>query len=224
MPHAIDPSTHSAISRQSFVEDRVNSTIHGAGLLLALVALPLLILDAISRGGAWHIVSFSVYGATLVAMYGASTFYHATRHEPRKRWLQVVDHSSVYLLIAGTYTPFTVVTLGGGWGWSLFGVVWGLSVVGIALKIWLGDRFEVLSTLVYIALGWLVVIAAGPLLRNLEWGGVLWLVAGGLSYTAGTIFYLWERLPFNHAVWHLFVLGGSVCHFLAVLLFVRTLG
>jgi len=218
------PTSLSPISRQSYVEDVVNSAIHGVGLLLALVALPLLIVDAALHGNGWHVVSFSIYGGSLVFMYAVSTIYHATREERRKRWLQVVDHASVFLLIAGTYTPFTIVTLNGGWGWSLFGVVWGLSTVGIGLKIWLGDRYDVLSTLLYIALGWLVVVAIGPLVRSLELGGLIWLLAGGVVYTAGTIFYLWERLPFNHAVWHVFVLGGSVCHFLAVLLFVRTLG
>jgi len=224
MPRTLDPPALCPISRQSFVEEGVNSAIHGVGLLLALVALPLLVVEASLHRTAWHVVSFSVYGASLVIMYATSTIYHATRHERRKRWLQVVDHSSVYLLIAGTYTPFTIVTLRGGWGWSLFGVVWGLSAIGIGLKVLLGDRYEVLSTLVYIVLGWLVVIAAGPLVRSLELGGLIWLVAGGLAYTAGTIFYLWERLPFNHAVWHVFVLSGSVCLFFAVLLFVRTLG
>jgi len=207
------------ISRQFWVEDLVNSATHGVGLLLALGALPVLIVAASLYGNVWHIVSFSIYGATLVLMYGTSTIYHATRYVPRKRWLQVVDHSSVFLLIAGTYTPFTFVTLNGGWGWSLFGVVWGLSAVGIGLKTVLGDRFELISTLIYIALGWLCLVAIVPLVHNLPLGGLVWLFVGGVAYTAGTIFYLWERLPFNHAVWHLFVLTGSVCHFFAVLLF-----
>jgi hemolysin III len=224
MPRAITASDVCPVSRQSVLEDAVNSLIHGVGLLLALAALPLLVVFATVYGNAWHIVSFSIYGASLLLMYLASTIYHATRQVHRKRWLQVVDHASIFVLIAGTYTPFTIVTLNGPWGWSLFGVVWGLSVIGIGLKTVFGDRYEVLSTIVYVVLGWLCVIAIVPLVRNLAPGGLAWLVAGGVTYTVGTIFYLWERLPFSHAVWHLFVLGGSVCHFLAVLLFVRHLG
>lgn len=211
------------ISRQTVIEERVNSAIHGLGLLLALAALPLLVVAAVRYGSVWHVVSFSIYGATLVLMYAASTIYHATRHVPRKEWLQVVDHVSIFLLIAGTYTPFTFVTLRGGWGWSLFGVVWGLAAVGIALKVVFGDRFEVLSTLVYIAIGWLALVAIVPLVRALPVGGLVWLFLGGILYTAGTVFYLWERLPFSHAVWHGFVLAGSVCHFFAVLYFVLLL-
>ena len=207
------------ISRQSLLEDLVNSATHGVGLLLALSALPVLIVAASLYGNAWHIVSFSIYGATLVVMYGVSTIYHATRDVPRKRWLQVLDHASIFLLIAGTYTPFTFVTLNGGWGWSLFGVVWGLSAVGIGFKAALGARFELISTLIYIALGWSCLVAIVPLVRNLPVGGLLWLFVGGVAYTAGTVFYLWERMPFNHAVWHLFVLPGSVCHFFAILFF-----
>lgn len=208
------------ISRQTLREDLVNSALHGIGLLFALAALTALVIGAVLHGTVWHVVSFSIYGASLVLMYGSSTLYHATRRVTRKQWLQVVDHASIYLLIAGTYTPFTFVTLRGGWGWSLFGIVWGLALAGIVLKVLLGDRFELLSTLVYIAIGWLVLVAIVPLVRSLPPGGIAWLVAGGLLYTVGTVFYLWERLPFSHAVWHGFVLAGSVCHFLAVWLFV----
>ena len=224
MPSTLTHAPISPISRQSPLEDAVNSATHGVGLLLALAALPMLVVAAVLYGSAWHIVSFSIYGATLVLMYAVSTVYHATRHHRRKRVLQVLDHASIFLLIAGTYTPFTFVTLNGGWGWSLFGVVWGLSGVGIGLKIVFGDRYEIASTLVYIVLGWLCLVAIVPLVHQLALGGLIWLFTGGVAYTAGTIFYLWERLPFNHAVWHLFVLAGSVCHFFAVLLFVGTLG
>jgi hemolysin III len=208
------------VSGQSLLEDVVNSAIHGLGLLLALGALPLLVVAASLYGNAWHIVSFSIYAATLVLMYAISTLYHATRYVPRKRWLQIVDHSVIFLLIAGTYTPFTFVTLHGGWGWSLFGVVWGLGTLGIVFKAVFGDRFTLASTLVYVALGWLGMVAIVPLVQRLELGGLAWLVGGGLAYTVGAAFYLWERLPFNHAVWHVFVLAGSVCHFCAVLFFV----
>jgi hemolysin III len=208
------------VSGQSLPEEVVNSAIHGLGLLLALAALPLLVVAASLYGSAWHIVSFSIYAGTLVLMYAISTLYHATRHVPRKRWLQIVDHAAIFLLIAGTYTPFTFVTLHGGWGWSLFGVVWGLGTLGIVFKTVFGDRFTLASTLVYVALGWLGMVAIVPLVQRLEPGGLAWLVAGGLAYTVGAVFYLWERLPFNHAVWHVFVLAGSICHFCAVLFFV----
>ena len=204
------------ISRQTVREDTVNSSIHAVGLLLALLGLVMLVVEASRAGDVMLTTGVTIYGATLVLMYAASTIYHATRHVPRKTWLQVVDHGSIFLLIAGTYTPFTFVTLGGGWGWSLFGVVWGLAVVGIAFKAVFGDRFELASTLIYIAMGWVVVVAVRPLFHNLELGGIVWLFVGGVAYTAGTVFYLWERLPFNHAVWHLFVLTGSICHFCAV--------
>lgn len=216
----VSPSSRapiSPVSGQTLLEDRVNSATAAIGLLLALGALPALVVAASLQGSAWHIVSFSVYGTTLVLMYGAATVYHAARNVDRKRWLQVVDHGSIFLLIAGTYTPFTFITLNGGWGWSLFGVVWGLSAVGIGLKTVLGDRFELASTAVYIALGWLCVVAVVPLVRGLSIAQLLWLLAGGVTYTVGTVFYLWERLPFNHAVWHGFVLAGSACHFMAVL-------
>ena len=224
MPRALSPFDVCPVSRQSVVEDLVNSLIHSVGLLLALAALPLLVALASTFGSIWQIVSFSIYGASLLLMYAVSTIYHATRQVRRKRWLQVVDHGSIFVLIAGTYTPFTFITLNGPWGWSLFGVVWGLSIVGIGLKTVFGDRFDVLSTIVYIALGWMCVVAAVPLVHNLPPGGLVWLVAGGVTYSLGTVFYLWERLPFNHAVWHVFVLSGSVCHFIAVLLLVRALG
>ncbi|HKI99640.1 MAG TPA: hemolysin III family protein [bacterium] len=207
------------VSGQSVAEDSLNSATAGVGLLLALGALPVLVVAASRYGTVWHVVSFSIYGASLVLLYGVATLYHATRQVRRKRLLQVLDHASIYVLIAGTYTPFTFITLKGGWGWSLFGVVWGLSAVGIGLKAVFGDRFELISTLVYIAMGWLCLVAVVPLVHNLAWGGLALLFFGGVSYTAGTAFYLWERMPFNHAVWHLFVLTGSVCHFFAVLFF-----
>lgn len=205
------------VSGQSVLEDRVNSATAGFGLLLAMGALPALVVTASLTGSAWHIVSFSIYGASLVLMYAAATVYHAARNVRRKRRLQVLDHGSIFLLIAGTYTPFTLITLNGGWGWSLFGVVWGLSAVGIGFKTVFGDRFELASTALYIALGWLCLVAVVPLVQGLSISELLWLFVGGVMYTAGTIFYLWERLPFNHAVWHGFVLAGSACHFIAVL-------
>jgi len=206
--------------RYSVAEEIAHATTHGVGLLLSIAGLVLLVVLASIRGDAWHIVSVSIYGSTLVLLYAASTFYHAI-HLPRaKKVFRVLDHAAIFLLIAGTYTPFTLVNLRGGWGWSLFGTVWGLAILGVILEAAAGKRVRVLSHILYIGLGWLVAIAVKPLLTSVATGGLLLLVAGGLAYTGGVVFYAWRRLPFNHAIWHVFVLAGSVCHFFAVLLFV----
>lgn len=205
-------------------DEIVSSATHALGLVLFTGGTALLVVLASLWATPWHIVSFSIYGASLVLLYGTSTVYHAI-HRPRiKRALQVADHSAIFLLIAGTYTPFTLVPLNGGWGWSLFGVVWGFAVVGIVLKLFFTGRFERLSTIVYIGLGWLAVIAIVPLVRTLPVGGMAWLVAGGVAYTVGALFYLWDRrVPYFHTVFHLFVLAGSLCHFFAVLFYVLNL-
>ena len=197
-----------------------NCLTHGVGLVLAVVGLPVLVVFACLYGNAWHIVSFSIYGATLVLLYGASTLYHGSRRLQQKRILQIIDHSCIFLLIAGTYTPFALVTLQDGWGWSLFGVVWGLSGVGIAMNILLAKRNDLASTLLYLAMGWLALFAIVPLRENLHMGGMFGLFLGGGAYTIGTVFYLWKKIPFNHTLWHLFVLAGSICHYGVVLFFV----
>jgi hemolysin III len=201
-------------------EEIANSITHGIGLLLSLTGLALLVVLAILKGTAWHIVSCVVYGVTLVLVYLASTLYHSVPSERTKRILKILDHSAIYLLIAGTYTPFLLVTLRGGWGWTLFGIVWGMALLGIVFKIFFLDRFRAISTTGYVAIGWLAVIAMKPLLAMLPTGGILWLVAGGMAYTLGVAFYSWRRLPYNHAIWHVFVLAGSVCHYVAVLIYV----
>ena len=201
-------------------EEIANSVTHGIGLVLSLVGLAVLVALAVLRGGALHVVSCTVYGVTLVAMYAASTLYHSARSRRAKRALKVLDHCSIYLLIAGTYTPFMLVTLRGGWGWTLFGLVWGLSAFGVVFKVLMVHRFRLVSTLTYLAMGWLVVVAIEPLVALTPGGAILWLVAGGLAYTAGTLFYMWKRLPYSHAIWHMFVLGGSACHYCAVVLYV----
>jgi hemolysin III len=198
-------------------EEIANSVTHGIGLCLSLAGLAVLVALASVRGEALHVVSCAVYGTTLVAMYAASTLYHSARSPRAKHALKVLDHCSIYLLIAGTYTPFTLVTLRGGWGWTLFGVVWAMSVLGILFKLFFAHRFRVMSTLIYLTMGWLVVVAVEPLVRLTPRRALLLLVAGGLAYTAGTVFYMWKRLPYSHAVWHLFVLGGSACHYSAVM-------
>ena len=202
-------------------EEVAHSVLHGIGLALSIAGLVVLVVLASLRGTAWHIVSCSVYGATLVILYSCSTLYHAIQAPRVKRVLRVLDHSSIYLLIAGTYTPFTLVCLRGGWGWSLFGVIWGLALAGVVLKPFLLGRFPILSPILYILMGWLVVIAVKPMLASLPLYVLLWLGLGGLAYTVGVIFYACDgKLPYNHAIWHLFVMAGSLFQFVAVLLLI----
>ena len=197
-------------------EEWWNSVTHGLGLVASVTATVLLIVFAALGGDPWLIVGVSVFGTTLVLLYAASTLYHAVGSPRAKGWLRSLDHGAIFLLIAGTYTPFVLVPLRGGWGWSLFGVVWGFAVVGVVFKLLAAERFPRISTAVYIALGWVVVVAIVPLVRRVPAATLGWLLAGGLSYTAGTIFYGCHRVPYGHAIWHLFVLGGSACHAIAV--------
>ncbi len=201
-------------------EEVANSVTAGAGFLLSIAGLVLLIVAASFHGNVWHITSSSIYGSTLVLSYGAFTLYHVLRSERVKHLFQIFDHASIYLLIAGTYTPFTLVSLRGNLGWTLFGLVWGFTLLGILFKVFFTGRFEVLSVITYLFMGWLIMIAAKPLLALLPRGGIWWLAAGGLLYTTGVLFYAVEKIPYNHAIWHLFVLGGSTCHFLAVMFYV----
>jgi hemolysin III len=179
--------------------------------------VPVLLLTARSRGDTWQILGCSVFAASLLALYTASTLYHALPPSQAKRTLQIIDHSAIYLLIAGTYTPFTLGILRGAWGWTLFGVVWGLAACGILLKSLFGLRFPRTSTAFYLAMGWLAILAVQPLTAKIPGPGLGLLLTGGLLYTVGVVFFAWERPRYNHVVWHLFVLGGSTCHFLAVL-------
>ncbi len=198
-------------------EELGNTITHGIGLVLSLAGFVILLILAVTHGSAWHIVSCAVYGTTLVCLYSASTLYHGIPSPRLKRALKIFDHSAIYLLIAGTYTPFLLVNLRGGWGWSLFGVVWGLALAGILLKFWFVDHFQILSTTVYLLMGWLAVIAVRPLLEMVPTAGLLWLLAGGFFYTIGVVFYAWKRIPYNHVIWHVFVMAGSTCHYFAVL-------
>jgi hemolysin III len=200
---------------QSLGEEIANSVTHGVGALGALAGLPCLVVTALPRGAS-AVVGSTVFAATLLLLYLTSTLYHALARNRAKRVFRVLDHSAIYLLIAGTYTPFTLGVLRGAWGWTLFGVVWGLAATGVALTGTLGIRYPRASTAVYIAMGWLVVVAVKPLLAHLPREGLAWLVAGGLAYTGGAVFYGWRRLRYHHTVWHLFVLAGSFCHFVAV--------
>ncbi len=201
-------------------EELLNSITHGIGLTLSVAGAPLLVILAALRGTAWHVVSVSVYTASLIVLYACSTLYHSFPESAWKELLRVADHSAIYLLIAGTYTPFTLVNLHGEWGWSLFAAVWVLAVIGITAKVLLIERFARLSIALYVITGWLAVVALKPLLQHVALGGVIWIVAGGVCYTGGLIFFGWKRCPYNHSIWHVFVLAGSVCHYLAVMFYV----
>jgi hemolysin III len=203
--------------RLSLGEEIANSVTHGVAALASIAALPILLVVAAGRQDPWQVVGGAIFGATLVMLYSASTLYHALPHSRAKRVFRVLDHSAIYLLIAGTYTPFALGALRGPWGWSLFGAVWALAALGITAKATLGFRFPRLSATVYVVMGWLAVVAFRPLLAHIGVAGMMWLLAGGVCYTAGVIFFAWERLRYGHMVWHLFVAAGSVCHFFAVL-------
>jgi hemolysin III len=204
----------------SLGEEIANSVTHGAGLVASIAGLVLLVVAASRRGDAWIIASCAVYATTLVLLYAASTVYHALSATRAREVLQILDHSAIFLLIAGTYTPFALVNLRGPWGWTLMAIVWTLAALGITAKAVFGARWPIVSTVIYLAMGWTVVIAFKPLLLHVAPGGILWLVAGGLAYTGGVAFFAWDRLRYNHAVWHLFVLCGSACHFIAVRFYV----
>ena len=203
--------------RQSLGEEIANSVSHGVGLLAALLAIPMLLAGAVRHGSAAGIVGASVFAATVVLLYLTSTLYHALPRSHAKRVFRVLDHGAIFLLIAGTYTPFTLGVLRGVWGWTLLGLVWGLAAIGLVLKTVGGIRHPILSTCLYLGMGWLVLIAVRPLWLHVPLAGLVWLLAGGLAYTAGVAFFAVERLPYGHFVWHLFVLAGTACHFIAVL-------
>ncbi|MFP4309634.1 MAG: PAQR family membrane homeostasis protein TrhA [Desulfococcaceae bacterium] len=205
-------------------EEIANSVTHGIGAGLAIAALGVLTAFASRFGDAWHVVSVSIYGATLILLYTASTLYHGIPLPRAKAVLRVLDHVAIFLLIAGTYTPFTLVNLRGPWGWTLFGLIWALAAFGIVFELTPLRRFQRVSLSLYLGMGWVVVVAIRPMWQAVAPGGLILLAAGGLCYTLGVIFYVWRRLPYHHAIWHLFVLGGSVCHFFTVLFYVIPLG
>jgi hemolysin III len=200
----------------SEAEELANRWSHGLGALLSCIGVTLLIVLAAGQHDRYRIVSACIYGGAMVTFYCLSTAYHSVR-KPYVRYLfRILDHASIYLMIAGSYTPFALVTLRGPWGWWLLGTVWGLGSIGAAMKIFTTHRFPYVGPLLYIGLGWIVVIAFKPLSAALATGGMYLLFAGGIAYTLGVVFYLWDRIPFNHAIWHLFVLAGSACHFFAI--------
>lgn len=207
---------------QTLGEEIANALSHGLGFLLAVAALPILVWQAQRLGGAADVVAASIFASTMILLYGTSALYHALPAGAAKRWFNRMDHAAIYLLIAGSYTPFTLGVLHGPWGWTLFGIVWGAASLGVALKLLNRLRQPWISTGLYVAMGWVAVVAAGPLVERMPSAGLGWLVAGGLSYTLGAlVFMLDHRLRYAHAVWHLFVLGGTVCHFFAAFGYAR---
>jgi len=211
---------HTDVARYTLGEEIANSITHGIGAVLAISGLAVLVGFASLRGDAWHIVSCSIFGATLVLSYLSSTLYHSIPQARPKQILRTIDHSAIYLLIAGTYTPFMLVSLRGPWGWSIFAAIWGIAIAGIIMKTTIFGKIRSLSTIIYLIMGWIVLIAIKPIIAALDPGGLQLLVMGGLAYTAGVIFYAWKKLPYSHAIWHVFVLAGSSFHFFAILFYV----
>ncbi|MCU0619479.1 MAG: hemolysin III family protein [Gemmatimonadaceae bacterium] len=205
---------------QTLAEERANAVSHGAAFIASLAAIPVLVLAAAQRHDPWQLTAGVIYGVSMALLYLASTVYHLTHPaSPRKHHWRAIDHAAIYVLIAGTYTPFLLGALRGPWGWSLLVIIWSLAIAGIAVKLGrgVGFRYPRLSTALYLAMGWLALVAIGPLLDRVGDVGLGWLLAGGVCYTAGTVFYVWERLRFSHLIWHCFVVAGSACHFVSVL-------
>ncbi len=202
------------------LEEKINIQSHAFGFAASLLATVLLIVKALKYGNIWHIVSFAVFGLSLLILYAASTIYHRAKNPKIRNQWQIIDHASIYILIAGTYTPFTLVTLHGTVGWIIFGIVWGSAVTGVVLKIYFTGRFDVLSTIMYVIMGWIVIFAIKPLYNNLPLGGLIWLFGGGIAYTTGAILYSIKAIKYNHAIFHILVLVGSFCHFMAVYFYV----
>ncbi|MBE1159068.1 PAQR family membrane homeostasis protein TrhA [Dyella acidiphila] len=208
------------LPRYGFGDELLSSVIHGIGIVLSIVGLAVLVMHAAVHGSASDVLASAVYGISLILLYTASTLYHSIRAESARHLLRTLDHIAIFLLIAGTYTPFTLIALRGTWGWSLFGIVWSLALLGTALELGLLKRYRRLAVLLYVAMGWVGIVAFRPLLAHLQTGGMVLLLAGGAAYTLGVPFYLWRKLPYHHSVWHFFVLAGSVLQFLAVFFYV----
>ncbi|MFP4127886.1 MAG: PAQR family membrane homeostasis protein TrhA [Desulfonatronovibrio sp.] len=212
--------TDSLLPHYSRNEEIANCVTHGLGLVFSVAGLAVLAVLSGMLGSAWHIVSCSIYGLTLVLLYTASTLYHSVRNPRKKQLCRIFDHSAIFLLIAGTYTPFTLVNLRGPWGWTLFGFIWGLAILGIIVSSVSRCRCRTVSMILYVGMGWVIIVAIKPLLGSVQLGGLLFLMIGGLFYTSGLAFYAWKRLKYHHALWHVMVLFGSAFHFLAVLFYV----
>ena len=216
----VSMSREMTLSEYTLGEEIAHAVSHGIGALLSIAGLTVLVAYAALNGNVWHITSCSIYGATLIFLYTASTLYHGITQPQAKRVLQRIDHAAIFLLIAGTYTPFTLVSLHGAWGWTLFGLVWGLALLGVVLETVVKRRIHWLSLTLHLGLGWLVLIAIKPMIASVATGGLVLLLAGGLCYSLGVIFYVWRRLAYHHAVWHLFVMAGSALHFFSIFFYV----
>jgi hemolysin III len=201
-------------------EEIANAITHGIGLILSIPALIMLVLFAVDKGSAWHVVSFSIFGASMILLYLFSTLLHSFKPSKAKNVFAVLDHSAIYVLIAGTYTPLMLVSVRSALGWTLFGIVWGLAIIGIIFKCYFVDRFQIVSTLFYLVMGWLVLAAIKPLYESLTPAGFDLLLTGGILYSVGAVFYVWKKIPYNHAIWHLFVLAGSSFMYFCILFYV----
>ena len=208
------------ITHYSDKEELANVISHAAGMVLSIVGLVLLTTHSSMNGNVWHKVSFTIFGFSLISLYSASTLYHLSKSPKVRRIWNIIDHSAIYVLIAGTYTPYTLVTLNGVIGWVLFGIAWGMAIAGIIFKVFFTGKFHTLSTLLYLLMGWLIMFAIKPLYENLPMPGFILLLAGGVSYTLGSVLYSIKKIKFNHAIFHIFVLAGSICHFLSIFLYV----
>ncbi len=208
------------ITYYNSTEEKINVITHAIGFLLSIAALVLLIVHASYNGSARHIVSFTIFGASLIVLYSASTLYHYSQKPNIRHKLNILDHASIYILIAGTYTPFTLITLKGALGWTIFGITWGIALVGVFLKLFYTGRYDRISTIAYVVMGWIIIFAIKPLMESLPLNGLYWLLAGGISYTIGAVLFSIPKLKFNHAIFHLFVLLGSFSHFMAVYFYV----
>lgn len=204
----------------SLKEEIANGVTHGIGAVAAIVGLAVLVGYAAMNGDAQDVTAVAVFGGSMILLYTSSTLYHSVPHDGARRVLKVLDHASIYILIAGTYTPFALISLRGDLGWEVFAIIWSLAACGVLFKLFFTGKFDKLSTLIYLGMGWLVVFYGGPVMEAVPTGGMWLLLAGGLSYTLGVVFYVWHGLPFNHAIWHLFVLGGTVLHYFSILLYV----
>ncbi len=202
-------------------EERINIITHLVGFIASIVGLVFLIIYAIMFGDYRHITSFTIFGVSMITLYLASTLYHSAKKPKSRMRLKIFDHSAIYLLIAGSYTPFAMVTLEGAWSWAVLSVIWGLAIIGIIVKLYHTGKFKTLSTLSYVLMGWVVVFAGKPLVENLSTNGLKWLIWGGASYLIGAVFYSIKKLPYKHAIFHCFVLVGTACHYFSVLLYVR---
>ena len=210
----------SEIKHYSPLEEMTNIISHAIGLFFSIVALVVMVVRSSLYGNSLHIVSVSIFGASLIALYTASTFYHSSKDPQRRSRLRIFDHATIYVLIAGTYTPLTLITLNGMIGWVIFGISWGMAVAGVVLKLFFTGKYDLISTLMYVFMGWIIVFAINPLINSLSAQGLFWLFAGGVAYTTGAILYSIKKITFNHAIFHMFVLLGSFCHFVAVYLYV----